>query len=443
MGKPIVAIVGRPNVGKSTLFNKIVGKRIAIVDDTPGVTRDRNYADAAWCGHNFILIDTGGIEFNEKEEILSQIKKQARLAMDSANVILFVTDIKTGLTSGDRDVAQMLQKSGKPVILACNKSDTPGAPPLEVYDFYSLGLGEPYPVSGIHGMGVGDLLDAVTAHFPERKTDDEEDNTIKVAIVGKPNVGKSSLVNYILGQQRVIVSDIAGTTRDAIDTYYTHGKDNYLFIDTAGMRRRGKVEDGIERYSVIRTLSAVDRANVVIIMIDANDGVTEQDTKIAGYAHENGKACIIAVNKWDMVEKDTKTMDNFRLNVQQSLSYMVYAPVLFISAKTGRRVERLFDMIKHVADQNSMRITTGMLNEVLSDAFMRVQPPSDKGKRLKIYYGTQVSTRPPSFVLFVNEKKLAHFSYIRYLENRLRETFGFEGTPIRFMIRESSKDEAF
>ncbi|MCK9478082.1 MAG: ribosome biogenesis GTPase Der [Firmicutes bacterium] len=439
MKKPIVAIVGRPNVGKSTLFNKIVGKRISIVDDTPGVTRDRIYSDSSWSGKNFVLIDTGGIERDSKEQFSHQIISQAQAAIDSADVIVFVSDIREGVTSSDKDVALLLQKSGKPVVLSCNKADTPGKPPVEMYDFYSLGLGEPYLVSAIHGMGIGDLLDEVIRHFPEEVADEQEDDTINVAVIGKPNVGKSSLINYILGHERVIVSETAGTTRDAIDTYYTHGDDKYLFIDTAGMRKRGKIDDNIERYSVIRSLSAVDRANVVIIMIDANEGVTEQDTKIAGYAHENGKGCIIAVNKWDQIEKETQTMDNFRLNVQKGFSFMMYAPVMFISAKTGQRVEKLFDMIKHVADQNSMRITTGMLNDVINEAVARVQPPSDKGRRLKIYYATQPSTRPPTFVFFVNEKKLMHFSYLRYLENRLRETFGFEGTPIRFITRESAQ----
>ncbi len=436
MPKPIVAIVGRPNVGKSTLFNKIVGKRIAIVEDTPGVTRDRIYAEAEWAGRNFILVDTGGIEPSAKDEILSQMRSQAQVAIDSADVIILVVDVKEGMTATDKDVATMLQKSGKPLVLACNKADAPGEPPLQMYDFYNLAIGEPVPVSGIHGMGVGDLLDAAAAHFPETDDSDEDEEIIKVAIVGKPNVGKSSLINRILGEQRVIVSPVAGTTRDAIDTYYTHGGDKYLFIDTAGMRKRGKIDENIERYSVVRSLSSVDRADVVLIMIDAAEGVTEQDTKIAGYAHENGKACLIVVNKWDVIEKQTNTMDNYRLEVQEGLSYMTYAPILFVSAKTGQRVDRLFEMIKYVANQNATRISTGMLNDVLGDATAKVQPPTDKGKRLKIYYGTQASIRPPTFVLFVNEKKLAHFSYIRYIENQLRATFGFEGTPIRFLIRE-------
>ncbi len=440
MSKPIVAIVGRPNVGKSTLFNKIVGKRIAIVEDTPGVTRDRIYSEAEWIGRKFILIDTGGIEPDSKDEILSQMRTQAQVAIENSDVIILVVDVKEGMTATDKDVANMLLKSGKPLVLACNKSDSPGEPPLQMYDFYNLAIGEPIPVSGIHGMGVGDLLDEAVKYFPENNADDEDEEIIKVAIVGKPNVGKSSLINRILGEQRVIVSPIAGTTRDAIDTYYTHGEDKYLFIDTAGMRRKGKIDESIERYSVIRSLSSVDRADVVIIMIDAAEGVTEQDTKIAGYAHENGKACLIVVNKWDIIKKETKTMDNYRLEVQEGISYMTYAPILFISAKTGQRVDKLFEMIKYVSNQNSMRISTGMLNDVLNEATAKVQPPSDKGKRLEIDYGTQASIRPPTFVLFVNEKKLAHFSYIRYIENQLRATFGFEGTPIRFMIREKEKE---
>jgi GTP-binding protein len=441
MAKPIVAIVGRPNVGKSTLFNKIVGKRIAIVEDTPGVTRDRIYAEAEWNGRRFILVDTGGIEPNTRDEILSQIKAQAQIAIDTAQVIILVTDIREGMTSNDKEVAGMLQKSGKPLLLACNKCDTPGEPPLQIYDFYNLGIGEPYPVSGIHGMGLGDLLDKVVEYFPDEDAPVEDEDVIKVAIVGKPNAGKSSLINYILGQQRVIVSPVAGTTRDAVDIFHSRDQDKFLFIDTAGMRKKGKIDENIERYSVIRALSAVDRANVVIIMIDANENVTEQDTKIAGYAHESGKGCIIAVNKWDLIEKEIKTMDNYRRSVQEGLAYMTYAPVMFISAKTGLRVGKLYDMIKYVADQNSMRISTGMLNDIINEATARVQPPSDKGKRLKIYYGTQASTRPPTFVIFVNDKKLAHFSYVRYLENCLREAFGFEGTPIRFIIREKGENK--
>lgn len=439
MPKPIVAIVGRPNVGKSTLFNKIVGKRIAIVEDTPGVTRDRIYSEAEWVGHKFILVDTGGIEPYSKDEIFSQMRVQAEVAIETADVIILVVDVQEGMTASDKDVAVMLQKSGKPLLLACNKADSPGQPPLQMYDFYNLGIGEPYPVSSIHGLGLGDLLDEVTAFFPKSDDEEDDDEIIKVAIVGKPNVGKSSLINRILGEKRVIVSPIAGTTRDAIDTNYTHGDDKYLFIDTAGMRRRGKIDENVERYSVIRALSSVDRADVVIIMIDAGEGVTEQDTKIAGYAHDNGKACLIVVNKWDIIEKHTKTMDNYRLEVQEGLAYMTYAPIMFISALTGQRVGKLFEMIKYVSNQNSMRISTGMLNDVINEATAKVQPPSDKGKRLKIYYGTQASIHPPTFVLFINDKKLAHFSYIRYIENQLRSTFGFEGTPIRFITREKEQ----
>ncbi|OQB15680.1 MAG: GTPase Der [Firmicutes bacterium ADurb.Bin193] len=440
MPKPVVAIVGRPNVGKSALFNKITGKRISIVEDTPGVTRDRIYAEAEWSGRSFRLVDTGGIEPYSKDEIFSEMREQANAAIGAADVIILVVDVQEGVTAYDSDVADILQKSGKPIVLACNKSDSPGKPPLQMYDFYNLGLGEPIPVSAIHGIGVGDLLDEVIRHFPAHDETEADEDIIKVAIVGKPNTGKSSLLNRILGEKRVIVSPVAGTTRDAIDAEYVRGEDKFLFIDTAGMRKRGKIDEGIERYSIIRALSAVDRADVVLIMIDAENGVTEQDTKIAGYAHDNGKACLIAVNKWDLIKKETKTMDNYRLEVQEGLSYMLYAPIMFISAKTGQRVNKLFDMIKHVANQNSMRISTGMLNDVINDATARVQPPSDKGKRLKIYYAVQASTRPPEFVLFVNEKKLAHFSYIRYIENQLRATFGFEGTPIRFIIREKSKE---
>ncbi|MDR0405218.1 MAG: ribosome biogenesis GTPase Der [Clostridiales bacterium] len=439
MPKPIVAVVGRPNVGKSALFNKIVGKRLAIVEDTPGVTRDRIYAEAEWSGRRFSLVDTGGIEPNAKDEILAQMRAQARLAIDTADVIILVVDVKEGMTANDKDVADLLQKSGKPLVLACNKADTPGDPPLQMYDFYNLGVGDPIPVSGIHGLGIGDLLDAAVKFFPAGEDAEEEGDAIKIAVVGKPNVGKSSLINSVLGERRVIVSPVAGTTRDAIDTRYTRDGDDYIFIDTAGMRRRGKVDEGIERYSVIRALSSVDRADVALIMLDASEGVTEQDAKIAGYAHESGKACLIVVNKWDLVEKRTNTMDNYRLEVQEGLAYMTYAPVMFISAKTGQRVGKLFEMIKYVCNQNAARISTGMLNDVLNDATAKVQPPSDKGKRLKIYYGTQASTRPPTFVLFVNDKKLAHFSYIRYLENQLRATFGFEGTPLRFIIREKGK----
>ncbi|MBE7040928.1 MAG: ribosome biogenesis GTPase Der [Ruminococcaceae bacterium] len=436
MRKPIVAIVGRPNVGKSTLFNKIVGSRISIVDDTPGVTRDRIYMESEWNGKEFLLIDTGGIEPGD-DVIVSNMRRQAELAISQADVLVLMTCVHDGLVAADSEAAAMLQKSGKPVLLAVNKVDNIGNPPMELYEFYNLGLGDPMPVSSIHGLGVGDLLDEIVALFPEQDAEDlEEDDTLKVALVGKPNVGKSSLINKILGEDRVIVSNIAGTTRDAIDAKVTRDGRDYTFIDTAGMRKRSKVEEGIEHYSVIRSLGAVDRADVCVIMIDAQEGVTEQDTKIAGYAHEQGKACVIAVNKWDLIEKDGKTMDSFRKKVAEGLSFMLYAPVVFISALTGQRLDRLFELINFVREQNTMRIRTGALNDVLNEATMRVQPPSDKGKRLKIYYITQASTAPPTFVLFVNNRQLAHFSYIRYLENQIRGVFGLEGTPVRFVLRE-------
>lgn len=437
--KPIVAIVGRPNVGKSTLFNKITGKRISIVEDTPGITRDRIYADAEWSGREFTLIDTGGIEPASNDEILVQMRNQANLAIDMADVILFMVNIKEGMTAADSDVAAILQKCGKPVLLVCNKVDAPGNPPLEMYEFFNLGIGEPYPVSSVHGLGVGDILDEIIAYFPEDDGEGEEDDSIKVAIIGKPNAGKSSLVNQILGENRVIVSNIAGTTRDAIDSSYEKDGQKYVFIDTAGMRKRGKISEDVERYSVVRALSAVDRADVCLIMVDAAEGVTEQDTKIAGYAHEQGKASIIVVNKWDIVEKETNTMKNFKLRIKEGFNFMMYAPSVFISAKTGQRVEELFPMIKAVLEQNTKRISTGLLNDVINEAIAMVQPPSDKGKRLKIYYATQASTKPPTFVLFVNNAELAHYSYIRYLENQLRAKFGFEGTPIKFIVREKTK----
>lgn len=434
--KPIVAVVGRPNVGKSTLFNKITGKRISIVEDTPGITRDRIYADAEWSGREFTLIDTGGIEPKSKEVILSQMRNQANLAIDMADVILFMVNIKDGMTASDKDVAAILQKSGKPVLLVCNKVDAPGNPPMEMYEFYNLGMGEPFPVSSVHGLGVGDLLDEVISYFPEKDEENEEEDAIKVAIIGKPNAGKSSLVNRILGEDRVIVSDIAGTTRDAIDSVFEKDGQKYIFIDTAGMRKRGKISEDVERYSVVRALSAVERADVCLIMVDAEEGVTEQDTKIAGYAHEQGKASIIVVNKWDIVEKETNTMSNFKLRIKEGFNFMMYAPSAFISAKTGQRVDTLFDMIKSVLEQNSKRISTGLLNDVINEAIAMVQPPSDKGKRLKIYYATQASVKPPTFILFVNNAELAHYSYVRYLENQLRAKFGFEGTPLKFIIRE-------
>ncbi|MBR7164035.1 MAG: ribosome biogenesis GTPase Der [Clostridia bacterium] len=441
MRKPIVAIVGRPNVGKSTLFNKIVGSRISIVDDTPGVTRDRIYMESEWNGREFMLIDTGGIEPGD-DVIISNMRRQAELAISQADVLVLMTCVHDGMVAADSEVAAMLQKSGKPVLLAVNKVDNIGNPPMELYEFYNLGLGDPMPVSSIHGLGVGDLLDEIVALFPEPgDAGEEDDDTLKVALVGKPNVGKSSLINKILGEDRVIVSNIAGTTRDAIDAKVTRNGRDYTFIDTAGMRKRSKVEEGIEHYSVIRSLAAVDRADVCVIMIDAQEGVTEQDTKIAGYAHEQGKACVIAVNKWDLIEKDGKTMEKFRKQVAEGLSFMLYAPVVFISALTGQRLDRLFELINFVREQNTMRIRTGALNDVLNEATMRVQPPSDKGKRLKIYYITQASTAPPTFVLFVNNRQLAHFSYVRYLENQIRGVFGLEGTPVRFVLRERGDDK--
>lgn len=439
--KPIVAVVGRPNVGKSTLFNKIVGKRVSIVADTPGVTRDRIYADAEWSGKQFKLVDTGGIEPSTDSEILSLMRSQAEIAIETADVIIFVVNVKEGMTAADRDVAVMLRKSGKPVVLACNKCDSPGQPPLEMYDFYNLALGDPIPVSSVHGMGFGDLLDAVTENFDETMYASEDEDIIKIAVVGKPNAGKSSFVNKVLGENRLIVSPVAGTTRDSIDTVVKYNDESFLIIDTAGMRKRGKVEEDIERYSVIRALSSIDRADVCMLMIDASEGVTEQDTKIAGYIHENGKACLVAVNKWDLIEKNTKTMNDFRMDVQEKLGFMLYAPIVFISALTGQRIGKVFEMAKYVHNQSAMRISTGMLNDVVNDATARVQPPSDKGKRLKIYYLTQTGIKPPTFVLFVNDKKLAHFSYIRYLENQLRTTFGFEGSAIKFILREKDKKQ--
>ena len=437
--KPIVAVVGRPNVGKSTLFNKIVGKRVSIVADTPGVTRDRIYADAEWSGKQFKLVDTGGIEPSTDSEILSLMRSQADIAIETADVIIFVVNVKEGMTAADRDVAVMLRKSGKPVVLACNKCDSPGQPPLEMYDFYNLALGDPIPVSSVHGMGFGDLLDAVTESFDETMYASGEEDIIKIAVVGKPNAGKSSFVNKVLGENRLIVSPVAGTTRDSIDTVVKYNDESFLIIDTAGMRKRGKVEEDIERYSVIRALSSIDRADVCMLMIDASEGVTEQDTKIAGYIHENGKACLVAVNKWDLIEKNTKTMNDFRMDVQEKLGFMLYAPIVFISALTGQRIGKVFEMAKYVHNQSAMRISTGMLNDVVNDATARVQPPSDK--RLKIYYLTQTGIKPPAFVLFVNDKKLAHFSYIRYLENQLRTTFGFEGSAIKFILREKDKKQ--
>ncbi len=432
-----VAIVGRPNVGKSTLFNKLTGSRISIVDDTPGVTRDRIYGDCEWLGHKFLLIDTGGIEPYSDDVILKQMRVQADIAIETADVIIFVTDVTTGILAADSEVASMLQKSGKPIVLCVNKCDSIGAPPAEFYEFYNLGLGDPFAVSSVHGHGTGDLLDEVIKYLPNENTNDEEnDEIIHVAVIGKPNVGKSSLINRICGGNRAIVSDIAGTTRDTTDTFVENAFGKFNFIDTAGIRRKSKVTDAIERFSVIRARSAVERANVCVIMIDAVEGFTEQDSKIAGIALEAGKACIIAVNKWDAVEKDSDTMKNYKKKLSTDFSFMSYAPVLFISAKTGQRLDKLFDLIAFVHSQNSMRISTGKLNEVLAEATSRVQPPTDKGKRLRIYYMTQASTRPPTFVFFVNNSELFHFSYQRYLENQIREVFGLDGTPVRFIIRE-------
>ena len=439
--QPLIAIVGRPNVGKSMLFNKLVGQRLSIVEDTPGVTRDRLYAEAEWRNRKFDLVDTGGIEPSADSQILAFMRQQAEIAIQHATVILFVCDIKTGLTASDQEVANMLLRSQKPVVLAVNKMDQVGITNPDIYEFYNLGLGDPIAVSAVHGHGTGDLLDACMEYFPPEDEEEEEDDVIKVAIIGKPNVGKSSLVNRILGEQRVIVSDMAGTTRDAVDSYFENQKGKYLFIDTAGMRKKSKVDDRIEKFSVLRATMAIERADVCLILVDANEGVTEQDTKVAGLAHEAGKACIIVVNKWDAIEKDDKTMDHMRQDIRRDLSYMTYAPIVFISALTGQRVDRLFDLINYVNDQASLRITTGMLNTVLADATARVQPPTDKGRRLKIYYMTQIGIKPPHFVCFCNDAKLFHFSYQRYLENQIRSTFGLEGTPVRLTIRQKSDKE--
>ena len=437
MAKPVIAVVGRPNVGKSTIFNKLVGKRLSIVDDTPGVTRDRIFGDTEWRNHKVMLVDTGGIEPKTDDIILAKMRAQAQLAIDSANVIIFVCDIKSGVTAADSEIAAMLQRSGKPIILAVNKCDKVGDMPFEFYEFYNLGLGDPVAVSGVHGHGTGDLLDRAFDYLSELFDDEPDDDVIDVAVIGKPNAGKSSLINKISGEERSIVSDIAGTTRDAIDTLVTVGGTKYNFIDTAGLRRKSKVSDDIEKYSILRAKMAIERANVCVIMIDATEGFTEQDSKVAGLAHEQGKAAIIAVNKWDAVTaKDGRTMDSMRKQLMEDFSFMPYAPIIFISAKTGQRIDRLFELIKYVNEQNSMRISTGMLNNILAEATARVQPPTDKGKRLKIYYMTQASTNPPTFVCFCNREELFHFSYQRYLENQIRATFGLEGTPVRFIIRE-------
>lgn len=441
--KPIVAIVGRPNVGKSMLFNKLIGRRLSIVEDTPGVTRDRIYGETDWNGRDFTLIDTGGIEPRTDDQILSFMRQQAQLAIDNATVIIFLTDIKTGLTASDHEVASMLQRSGKPIVLAVNKMDSTGVPDPDYYEFYNLGLGDPIAVSAVHGHGTGDLLDACVRYFPPEQEEEEDDDAIKVALIGKPNVGKSSLTNRILGEERVIVSDVAGTTRDAIDSRFENEYGKFVFIDTAGMRKKSKVDEDIERYSVLRATMAIERSDVCLILIDARDGVTEQDTKVAGLAHEAGKASIIVVNKWDLVDKDDKTMDRLTADIRRDLGYMTYAPIVFISAMTGQRVEKLFEMIVAVSNQASMRITTGMLNNVLADAQTRVQPPTDKGRRLKIYYMTQVGIRPPHFVVFCNEARLFHFSYQRYLENCIRSVFGLTGTPIILSIRQKGDKEDF
>ena len=441
MSKPMIAIVGRPNVGKSMLFNKLIGQRLSIVEDTPGVTRDRIYGESEWCGRKFTLVDTGGIEPNTDNQILAFMREQAQIAIDNATVIVFVTDIKTGMTASDQEVANMLQRSGKPIVLAVNKVDGTGTVDPEIYEFYNLGLGDPIAVSAVHGHGTGDLLDACLQYFPPEDEEADESDVIQVAIIGKPNVGKSSLTNRILGQERVIVSNVAGTTRDAIDSYFENSFGKYNFIDTAGMRKKSRVEDNIEKYSVLRATMAIERSDVCLILIDAQEGVTEQDTKVAGLAHEAGKACIIVVNKWDLVEKDDKTMDHMREDIRRDLSFMTYAPILFISAATGQRVNRLFELINYVNDQSATRITTGMLNSVLADAQTRVQPPTDKGRRLKIYYMTQVGVKPPHFVVFCNDKQLFHFSYKRYLENQIRGVFGLEGTPIIMSIRQKGEEE--
>lgn len=436
MAKPVIAIVGRPNVGKSTLFNKLTGKRISIVDDTPGVTRDRIFGEVEWNGRKATLIDTGGIEPYSDDIILSQMRRQAELAIDAADVIILVTDLRSGVVATDMEVASMLQKSGRPIVLCVNKCDKIGQPDPEFYEFYNLGLGDPVQVSSIHGHGTGDLLEQAFSYFPEQNGDDDDGEVISVAVIGKPNVGKSSLINKISGEERCIVSNIAGTTRDSIDTLVENDFGKFNFIDTAGLRRKNKVDDKIEQYSIIRAKMAVERCDVCVIMINAEDGFTEQDSKVAGLAHEAGKACVIAVNKWDAIDKNDKTMNEYKKKLDVDFSFMSYAPMVFISAKTGQRLDRLFELINQTANANAMRIRTGKLNELLSQAVLRVQPPSDKGKRLKIYYMTQASTKPPTFVCFVNNQELFHFSYQRYLENRIRETFGLEGTPIRFVIRE-------
>lgn len=441
MAKPTVAIIGKPNVGKSTFFNYIVGSRISIVEDTPGVTRDRVYAETNWRGRNFTVVDTAGIEPESDDTIISQMREQAKIAIDIADVILFLTDVKQGVTAADQEIAIMLKKSKKPVVLVCNKADNMSRDRNEIYEFYNLGMGEPYPVSAANALGIGDVLDALYENFPEKNDDEDDDGRIKVAVIGKPNVGKSSLINKILGENRTIVSNIAGTTRDAIDTEYDNEYGKYVLIDTAGIRRKSKVSESIEKFSIMRTLLAIERADVCLMMIDANEGVTDQDAKIAGEAHEAGKGIIIVVNKWDEYEKETGTLEKYKKDIYAKLSYLSYAPVIFISAKTGQRVDKLFNMINNVAEQNAMRVSTATLNQVINEAIAIVQPPTDKGKRLKILYGTQVSTKPPTFVIFVNNKELFHFSYERYLVNQIRKEFGLEGTPVRIIAREKGEKE--
>lgn len=440
MAKPTVAIIGKPNVGKSTFFNYIVGSRISIVEDTPGVTRDRVYAETNWRGRNFTVVDTAGIEPESDDTIISQMREQAKIAIDIADVILFLTDVKQGVTAADQEIAIMLKKSKKPVVLVCNKADNMSRDRHEIYEFYNLGMGEPYPVSAANALGIGDVLDALYENFPEKSDDEDDDGRIKVAVIGKPNVGKSSLINKILGENRTIVSNIAGTTRDAIDTEYENEYGKYVLIDTAGIRRKSKVSESIEKFSIMRTLLAIERADVCLMMIDANEGVTDQDAKIAGEAHEAGKGIIIVVNKWDEYEKETGTLEKYKKDIYAKLSYLSYAPVIFISAKTGQRVDKLFNMINNVAEQNAMRVSTATLNQVINEAIAIVQPPTDKGKRLKILYGTQVSTKPPTFVIFVNNKELFHFSYERYLVNQIRKEFGLEGTPVRIIAREKGEN---
>lgn len=440
-GKPIVAVVGRPNVGKSTLFNALAGENISIVKDTPGITRDRIYADITWLNHSFTLIDTGGIEPDSNDVILSQMREQAEIAIETADVIMFMVDVKQGLVDADSKVADMLRRSHKPVVLVVNKVDSFEKFMADTYEFYNLGIGDPYPISAANRLGIGDLLDEVISHFPDTEDSEEEDDRIRVAIVGKPNAGKSSIINKLLGENRLIVSDIAGTTRDAVDTEVTYQGKEYIFIDTAGLRKKNKIKEELERYMILRTVSAVERADVVVLVIDATEGVTEQDAKIAGIAHDRGKAIIIAVNKWDAVEKDDKTIYKVTGKVRDTLSFMQYAEIIFISAKTGQRLPKLYETIDMVSENHALRVATGVLNEIMTEAVALQQPPSDKGKRLKLYYITQVSVKPPTFVIFVNDKELMHFSYTRYIENRIREAFGFKGTPLRFIIRERKGDE--